>query len=201
MYHSSREVMWSRIPPHLSEKQKRRPMWRSGEIGNVGGIFDTRFSVSTSTPDRSIERIQFQAKQVGLYGTIHKTLDKHSYLCLFINRLRHDTTHEVSCVLGVSVQVTLILLQIQDLSSSPEFGTRRFKQRGYLSPRHIKFILHELGYRCMLLVYFKTEQHCTDGKDTHDRTHSFDCRPFDIAQMGKVVTCYVTNGIVIIQHA
>uniref|UniRef100_M4C4R5 Uncharacterized protein n=1 Tax=Hyaloperonospora arabidopsidis (strain Emoy2) TaxID=559515 RepID=M4C4R5_HYAAE len=27
--------MWSRIPPHLSEKQKRRPMWRSGEIGNL----------------------------------------------------------------------------------------------------------------------------------------------------------------------
>ena len=70
---------------------------------------------------------------MGLNRTIRKTLDEHSNLSVFINRMTHDTTHEVSCMLSVSVDITPTLLQIQELCSSPEFGTRRLKR--LLKPR------------------------------------------------------------------
>ena len=58
---------------------------------------------------------------MGLNRTIRKTLDEHSNLSVFINWMSHDTTNEVLCMLGVSVNITLTLLQIQELCSSPEF--------------------------------------------------------------------------------
>ena len=59
--------------------------------------------------------MQFQAEQVGLDGTIRKTLDKHRGKCVFMDRVGRDTTRNGSYVLGVSVHITLALLEFQEI--------------------------------------------------------------------------------------
>jgi hypothetical protein len=78
--------------------------------------------------DRLVERRKLDAEQMSLDWPIVQTLDKRSDLRLLINRILDDRIREESSVLGVSVNVTLTLLQVEILGASPELDPRRLKR-------------------------------------------------------------------------
>ena len=61
--------------------------------------------------DRLVKRLQLQTEQVGLDGTVNKTLDEHRDQRVFICRVCRYTTRKEKSVLGVSVHITLSLLE------------------------------------------------------------------------------------------
>ena len=57
---------------------------------------------------------------MGLGGTAHKTLDEHRDKRVFIYRVGRNTSRNATSVLGVSLHITLTLLEFQELISSLE---------------------------------------------------------------------------------
>ena len=50
---------------------------------------------------------------MGPHGTVHKTLYEHRNQPVFMNRIVRNTIREESYVLGISVTITLALLEFQ----------------------------------------------------------------------------------------
>ena len=120
--------------------------------------------------DRIFQRFEVFPKQMHLDWPIHKTLEERDDLRLVVDRVTHNTTHEVSCVLSISVNVTLILMQ------------------GNTLVRFVKFVLDERGNRRMMISLSEGDLHGGDGGTTNAGRQALGCRPFDIAQMGEVFT-------------
>ena len=74
-------------------------------------------------------------------------------------------------------------------------------QQGHLRSRLIKFSLQEFAHDGMLLVSIRCGYHGPDGYLANGRTDSFDCTPFDIAQIIVAFTGSVKAvAVYIIQH-
>ena len=76
---------------------------------------------------RIFQRIQLQAEQMAPDRPVCEPLHEHRNQRVFVNWVGSYTTRKESYMLGVSVNITLTLLESQDLSSSPELSPWRLK--------------------------------------------------------------------------
>ena len=71
--------------------------------------------------------MQFQAEQVGLDGTIRKTLHEQINQRLLIGRICCNVTRKMTYVLNVRVYITFGLFDIQEFRVNPEVSSRWFE--------------------------------------------------------------------------